>query len=271
MSPPIKSEKKPKVILLTYPGLYGATIIKKFMQAQDVCIVGICLSHRIFKGKGYLSTARAMINRTGFAFTIYSFIITDFSWLLLKLFPFCQKFNSSTEVVYTHDINSNETIEWLKKLAPDFIVSCYFNQLIGSKVISIPRLACVNMHPAQLPSFRGPDPCFRVMEHKPETIGLTIHKVDVCFDTGAILYQKKLPLPKLYSLLDMNMKLWSDGATLLTKWLSGKIETCTPFVQSENNASYFTWPNPNEVRRFRDSGYKLITLAGFIKSTKELF
>ena len=46
----------------------------------------------------------------------------------------------------------------IEKLAPDIIVSGYYSQIFGRKLLSIPHMGCVNTHPTGLPRFRGLSP-----------------------------------------------------------------------------------------------------------------
>lgn len=79
-------------------------------------------------------------------------------------------------------------------LRPDLIVSFTFPFRIPPEVTSIPRHGAVNLHPAPLPRYRGPNPVRMIYDGDPE-LGATLHRTAEGFDTGAILSQHICPLP----------------------------------------------------------------------------
>jgi methionyl-tRNA formyltransferase len=82
----------------------------------------------------------------------------------------------------------------LSGLAPDLILVTGFPRLLPPDVLALPRLGAINAHPALLPAYRGPDPIFWQFYNGEPAIGLTIHRMDGAFDTGAILTQGSAPL-----------------------------------------------------------------------------
>jgi len=67
-------------------------------------------------------------------------------------------------------------------------------ELIPKRIIGLPKLGILNMHPSLLPEFRGTDVHrWQVLEGI-RASGITIHYIDESFDTGDILAQKKVAL-----------------------------------------------------------------------------
>jgi methionyl-tRNA formyltransferase len=79
-------------------------------------------------------------------------------------------------------------------LQPDIVVSMTFPYRIPPEITSVPRYGAVNLHPAPLPKYRGPNPLRPFYEGYP-TIGATLHRTEAEFDTGPILSKKEVPLP----------------------------------------------------------------------------
>ncbi len=79
-------------------------------------------------------------------------------------------------------------------LAPDLVLSYTFPYRIPPEVTAIPRCGAVNLHPSPLPRYRGPNPARMLYDGEP-TLGATLHRIDIDFDTGPILARHERPLP----------------------------------------------------------------------------
>jgi methionyl-tRNA formyltransferase len=110
-------------------------------------------------------------------------------------------------VFYSDRIYTDETLAALQGMNLDLIILAWWPYIIKEKLINIPRLGCLNFHPAYLPHNRGKNPNFwSLVEQRPS--GVTIHFVDPGVDSGDIAYQKLIPSS------------WEDtGETLYNKGL----------------------------------------------------
>ncbi len=69
----------------------------------------------------------------------------------------------------------------------DLVISFLFWKRIKKPLIDLPKIGCINIHPAPLPDFRGFAPySFAIYENLPYW-GATAHFVDESFDTGSII------------------------------------------------------------------------------------
>ncbi|MEI7615790.1 MAG: methionyl-tRNA formyltransferase [Actinomycetota bacterium] len=91
-------------------------------------------------------------------------------------------------------LNSEEFLNVIRGLKPDFIVSGYYSQLFGSKLMAIPPGGCVNIHPTGLPRFRGLSPYFTHMLFGDEFNYITMHWLDNGADTGDIIAQASVKI-----------------------------------------------------------------------------
>ena len=66
---------------------------------------------------------------------------------------------------------------------------------IPDSVARIPRHGTVNVHPALLPAYRGPN-TFRALYEGERQTGATLHRVTEEFDAGPILSQASRPTPE---------------------------------------------------------------------------
>jgi hypothetical protein len=264
--------ERPRVVLLTSPSLYGALIIDTLAAEPGIELVGVGLTDRVFKNKGLLATARTMIQRTGLRYTHFGVKTSNVAWIRLQLSGRPRGLKPLKQnVKYLKDVNSPETVAWLRDLAPDYVASFYFNQWIGAEVRQTAKRACVNLHPSLLPALRGPDPIFRTLERRLTQTGLTLHLVDEGFDTGHILLQEERPVPDGVSAFGLYLAQVKAGAHMLAEWLAGKraaADRQTGIVPAADD--YTTFPTPQEVRAFLKSGQRLIRPGELRRAIREV-
>jgi methionyl-tRNA formyltransferase len=137
-------------------------------------------------------------------------------------------------------INSDSFYEHLKEIQIDLIVICHFKKLISPKIIKLPKLGCINLHPSLLPYYRGMSPQhFPIINGESET-GVTIHFVDEGIDTGDIILQKKININNQDYVSDLQNKMKTIYATIVVEAIE-KLESNDNqyFVQKHLEGSYF--------------------------------
>jgi methionyl-tRNA formyltransferase len=129
------------------------------------------------------------------------------------------------------------TAPLLAALEPDLILSFTLPFRLPLEVTTLPRHGAVNLHPAPLPAYRGPNPARMVFDGAP-TLGATLHRTAEEFDTGAILSRQEEPTPAAITRATV-LEVW---AALLRRALDEGVaraladEPGTP--QEEAGASY---------------------------------
>jgi methionyl-tRNA formyltransferase len=88
--------------------------------------------------------------------------------------------------------NERDYIENLHALGPDVCLVAAFGQIFPGKVLGIPRLGFINVHPSLIPRYRGAAPIQWAMINGDETTGTTILKVTPRLDQGEVLLQEKI-------------------------------------------------------------------------------
>ena len=88
-------------------------------------------------------------------------------------------------------VENKLTLEMVRQLAPAYMISFNYRHMIPKAVLDEMEGRVINLHTSYLPYNRGSSPnFFSFWEDTPK--GVTIHKMDVGLDTGAILCQKEL-------------------------------------------------------------------------------
>jgi methionyl-tRNA formyltransferase len=85
-------------------------------------------------------------------------------------------------------INSREMQELITESHPDMAIVMNFNQKIGQDIIDLFPMGIWNVHPSDLPKYRGGAPLeYMIVDNQPLVI--TVHKLTHRYDKGPILYK----------------------------------------------------------------------------------
>ncbi len=86
--------------------------------------------------------------------------------------------------------------DWLEEREVGLIVLAGYMQLLSPSFIARFENRIVNVHPALLPSFPGLDAVGQALDHGVRVTGVTVHFVDDGVDTGPIILQQPIPVPR---------------------------------------------------------------------------
>ena len=174
----------------------------------------------------------------------------------LSIAAVCASFRVPCE--YVHDVNAQEFIDRVSALNPDVIVSCQ-GQIFLPKLLSVARIACINCHPAKLPKYRGRWPIFAAMLNGDATIGVTAHTMTPQIDMGIILCQKEFANAREHSFMNncsLAHELYAD--VILEALDLIESTDISGYPQVPPDAPYYGDPSPEEMKRFRSSGRRII-------------
>lgn len=126
-------------------------------------------------------------------------------------------------------------------------VAC-FSQRIPRKILSLPHLGSINVHPSLLPKNRGPVPLFWTFRNSDDTAGVTIHIMDERMDAGDILAQEAIPLPDGTSYAQLEAQCAHVGGKLLAQTVWKLYEGKTIRIpQDEVHSSYYSFPTEEDI------------------------
>jgi methionyl-tRNA formyltransferase len=144
-------------------------------------------------------------------------------------------------VIQPETLKSSEVVEKLASFQPKLIIVAAFGAILPSEVLSLPRFACLNVHPSLLPRHRGPSPVANTIICGDEITGVTVMLMDAGMDTGPILAQEEVRISSSDTTGSLSIKLADVGARLLLgtlpKWLGDALK---PHAQDESQATYST-------------------------------
>lgn len=137
------------------------------------------------------------------------------------------------------DSLGSKTRNEISKLKPDILVVFAYGKIFGPKFISIFPSGGVNVHPSLLPRYRGSSPILSAIINGDSETGISVQRINLEMDTGAILNQKKISLSGAESTESLSSYVSVEGADLLVETLksieNGKV---TEKDQDTDSISY---------------------------------
>jgi methionyl-tRNA formyltransferase len=108
-----------------------------------------------------------------------------------------------------------EAIDALAALAPDAIVVAAYGQYLPRRLLALPRLGAINIHPSLLPAYRGAAPIQWAVANGDTGTGVTILEVSPRMDAGPILLQERHPIAPDDTTPTLEARLSALGARLM--------------------------------------------------------
>lgn len=160
---------------------------------------------------------------------------------------------------FISDPNSAYTLNRLKEIAPDLIVSFSAPSVFKPALLSIPKLGCVNLHCSLLPKYAGLLPSFWVLFKEEKKTGATVHYMDDRIDNGEIIIQEVVSIDPSMSMYDVIRKTKTVGGQLMVKVVNSLQHGSLPTTPNNTEeGSYYSWPSIEEMQSFRKNGGRLI-------------
>jgi methionyl-tRNA formyltransferase len=137
-----------------------------------------------------------------------------------------------------------QALSQLAKLRPELIIVACWPYRLPRALLDLPKEGCLNLHPALLPAYRGPEPLFWQARQDERETGVTLHFLDDGLDSGDIVAQTRLERPDGLSGAALEQQGAEAGAALLVAAIE-QLQAGQPLPrrpQVEQEAS--TYPRP---------------------------
>ncbi len=89
-------------------------------------------------------------------------------------------------------VNDEHTRLDVAQLDAAAAVMASFDQIIGGRMLALPRHGWMNIHPSALPARRGPEPVYWTIAEGDPTAGITLHRAVPKVDAGPMFAQRTL-------------------------------------------------------------------------------
>lgn len=120
------------------------------------------------------------------------------------------------------DLSDDGVIEGLRALEPTLIVSCFYPDLIPVSLLDV--APGINVHPSDLPQWRGPDPVIHTILSGQSSTAICVHVLAEGLDTGAIYRRESVELKGNEEAGALSSRLEKRGAELISTFVVDWLE-----------------------------------------------
>lgn len=146
--------------------------------------------------------------------------------------------------------NTDDVYAHLRGLAPDFLFSFYFREMIQAHFLDLPRRGAFNLHGSLLPKYRGRAPLNWVLVKGETETGLTLHAMTPRPDDGDIVAQVRLPIAWDETALSLTLRAAEAARPLVASILPKLVDGTAPRIPqaTRGRSSYFGGRRPEDSR-----------------------
>jgi methionyl-tRNA formyltransferase len=161
-------------------------------------------------------------------------------------------------------LKNPETHDLIQGLTPDAIIVTAYGKILPNEILTIPTIACVNIHASLLPRWRGAAPIQAAILAGDEITGVTIMRMDPGLDTGPIYQQASTKILPDETSGELSKRLAVLGAETLMKALPAifknelkehaqddSIATYAPMLKKTDGLLIFSHPAISLARQVR--------------------
>jgi methionyl-tRNA formyltransferase len=115
------------------------------------------------------------------------------------------------------NVNAPESLEQIRGLAPDLLVTAAYGQILSPELLGVPPLGGINLHGSVLPRYRGAAPVARAIQNgEPET-GVTVIRMTPRIDAGGMIAVARTPIAPDETAGELEGRLAELGAPLVVE------------------------------------------------------
>ena len=250
-----------KIILITQDEpiyiLPAVNRLLKLLPERFTIVSCVVLSPSPFgKREGFLRKSKKMLNVFGLEFFIYYSYVFIFKRLFSPSLTKILNWHGVEKIRLEENINHHSSLEKLKSVKPDLLISIAGNEIFKKPLIELAPLGCLNLHTGLLPKYRGLMPTFWALKNNEKEIGVSVFYVDPGIDSGPIIVQRKIPANNRAQ-SDLIKKTKKVGMDCIIEALEN-IANNSVTIQSndDSQSTYFGFPTRDDVRAFKKSGAK---------------
>jgi len=137
------------------------------------------------------------------------------------------------------DPNTPEIVARIRALAPDFLFSFYYRQMLKAALLEVPARGALNMHGSLLPHFRGRAPVNWAILKGARESGATLHYMTAKPDAGDVVAQQSVPILPDDTAREVFDKVTVAAEIALDRVLPALVHGTAPRIPQPGTGTYF--------------------------------
>jgi methionyl-tRNA formyltransferase len=251
-----------KIIITTSENLYLPVFFKRLFEERSDFEKIFVTNIKKKKEKNSLSVLLRYLKTFGWKNTvilIWKYIKIEIldTFRNVKIASIFKSKKINYEII--ENVNDVDFVDQIKSLNIDLIISVSCPQIFGLRLISVPKIGCINIHGSELPKYRGLLPSFWTLLNQENDGCVTLFFIkDEKLDLGDAVCVKKFKIPANISLHEFLIYSKKIHATSLLNTLesieSGSFSR-TPIIDSKG--SYCAFPTRDDYLDFVGKGLRV--------------
>lgn len=123
---------------------------------------------------------------------------------------------------------------------PDLFIVAAYGKLFPQKLIVLPRLGAINVHPSLLPKFRGASPVRDAILSGEKETGTSIMRMDEKMDHGPVIAQEKAGIEDVPKARELEERLMRLGGKMIIHMLPDLVRGKIIAVEQDHARATFT-------------------------------
>lgn len=145
-------------------------------------------------------------------------------------------------------------IATVSDFGPDIIISAYYPKIFPKKLISIPRLGSVNVHPGALPLYRGRFAIPWSILNGENEITVSMHYIEDKVDSGAVIASSKFDILPCETGFELYLRAMHEAGNLLITKFDDLVSGVLRGIPQSGFGSYYTHLDPRYHINWQDKG-----------------
>jgi methionyl-tRNA formyltransferase len=141
----------------------------------------------------------------------------------------------SISVLQPEDVNAAESLERIRALAPDLLVTAAYGQILSAELLSVPRLGGINLHGSILPAYRGAAPVARAIQRGETETGVTVIRMTPRIDAGGIIARARTEIGPDETAGEVEERLARIGAPLIAEAVAALAAGPVPILPQDRS------------------------------------
>lgn len=162
-------------------------------------------------------------------------------------------------ILKVDSLKDPDLIASLKSFSLDIILSIASSRIFGKELLSVPKIACLNVHAGKLPKYRGVNPSFWALLNQEEQSAVSVHYMNEKIDDGDLIAQDVFEIKNMRSLNEVYQKILDTAPRTVLNSLQDVEKGKINIIKNDASAAtYYSFPQKEDGRKFRAMGLKFI-------------